>query len=258
MYKKQISDLTITANEQINSQYFRLRLKADKPLPEMHAGQFVEVLVENSKTTFLRRPFSIHYWDRENNEFWLLIQKVGDGTRQLSECKVGETLNVIFPLGNSYSSPLQTQQNILLIGGGAGSAPMLMLGSELHRLGFKPTFLLGARTKADLMELDRFVQLGDLHTTTEDGSCGDCKGYITNHPLLMTQKFDKIYTCGPTPMMKAIAQYAKEKGIDCEVSLENMMACGIGVCLCCVQDTVFGHKCVCTEGPVFNINDLKW
>ncbi len=256
--KKQISDLTITANEQINSQYFRLRLKADEALPEMRAGQFVEVLVEDSKTTFLRRPFSIHFWDREKNELWLLIQKVGDGTRKLSESKAGEKLNVIFPLGNGYSAPLQSQQNILLIGGGVGSAPMMMLAAELKRMGFTPVILLGARSKSDLLELDNFARYGELHTTTEDGSCGDCKGRVTNHPILSERKFDKIYTCGPTPMMKAVAKYAQEKGIDCEVSLENTMACGIGVCLCCVQDTQAGHKCVCTDGPVFNVNDLKW
>ncbi len=253
-----MSDLLITANETVNNQYFLLKLKAPEPLPEMHAGQFVEVLVDDSRSTFLRRPFSIHFWDKANNELWLLIQKVGGGTNKLSEKRVGETLNLIFPLGNSYNPPLQSQPNILLIGGGAGSAPMLMLGSELSRLGFKPTFLLGARSKNDLLELDHFAQYGELHTTTEDGTCGDCQGYVTNHPVLTGRKFDKIYTCGPTPMMKAVAQYAKTNGIECEVSLENTMACGIGVCLCCVQDTVAGHKCVCTEGPVFNINDLKW
>ena len=95
--------------------------------------------------------------------------------------------------------------------------------------------------------------------TTDDGSLGE-KGFVTKHSILDDPeiKFDKIYTCGPEIMMKAVAKMARSKGIDCEVSLENTMACGIGACLCCVTETIDGNKCVCTEGPVFNINDLKW
>jgi dihydroorotate dehydrogenase electron transfer subunit len=84
------------------------------------------------------------------------------------------------------------------------------------------------------------------------------KGFVTNHSVLKNVKLDKIFTCGPTPMMKAVAAYASAENIDCEVSLENTMACGLGACLCCVTDTKEGHKCVCTDGPVFNIKDLKW
>ena len=91
----------------------------------------------------------------------------------------------------------------------------------------------------------------------ESATVGE-KGFVTNHSLLKNKVFDKIYTCGPTPMMKAISAYAKTNNIECEVSLENTMACGFGVCLCCVTDTTEGHKCVCTEGPVFNLTTLKW
>ena len=92
--------------------------------------------------------------------------------------------------------------------------------------------------------------------TTEDATLGE-KGFVTNHSVL-SDDFDKIYTCGPTPMMKAVARYANEKGIDCEASLENMMACGLGACLCCVEKTTEGNLCVCKEGPVFNIKRLLW
>jgi dihydroorotate dehydrogenase electron transfer subunit len=134
---------------------------------------------------------------------------------------------------------------------------LLFFGDELKRAGFKPVFLLGARSKEDLVQLPDFRQRGTVHITTEDGSMGE-KGYVTDHSILRDEMFDRIYTCGPKPMMVAVAKYAASKGIFCEVSLENTMACGIGACLCCVEKTTEGHKCVCTEGPVFNINQLTW
>lgn len=250
-----MSDLIVTANEQLNNQYFLLKLTSKETLPEMLPGQFAEVLVDNSSTTFLRRPISIHFVDTANNELWLLVQKIGDGTRKMGEFVVGQSVNLLFPLGNSFSMPLP-HQKVLLIGGGVGVAPLLMMGVELQKKSIQPVFLLGARSKNDLLELDVFAKYGKVYTTTEDGSHGE-KGYVTHHSLLK-EKFDKLYTCGPTPMMKAVAAYALKNNIECEVSLENSMACGIGACLCCVEDTKEGHKCVCTDGPVFNIKDLKW
>lgn len=250
-----MSDLIVTANEQLNNQYFLLKLTCKETLPEMLPGQFAEVLVDNSSTTFLRRPISIHFVDTANNELWLLVQKIGDGTRKMGEFVVGQSINLLFPLGNSFSMPLP-HQKVLLIGGGVGVAPLLMMGVELQKKSIQPVFLLGARSKNDLLELDVFAKYGKVYTTTEDGSHGE-KGYVTHHSLLK-EKFDKLYTCGPTPMMKAVAAYALKNNIECEVSLENTMACGIGACLCCVEDTKEGHKCVCTDGPVFNIKDLKW
>ena len=102
-----------------------------------------------------------------------------------------------------------------------------------------------------------FSEFGDLYLTTEDGSEGE-KGYVTNHSILKEKRFDRIATCGPKPMMMSVARYAKQNDIECEVSLENDMACGLGACLCCVEDTTDGHICVCTEGPVLNIKKLLW
>jgi len=255
--KKYMHDLVITANEKLNNQYFLLKLTLNSTLPDMLPGQFAEVLIDDSPTTFLRRPISINYVDKQKNELWLLVQKVGDGTIKMAEYPIGKTLNLVYPLGNSFSDPLPNKKNVLLIGGGVGIAPMLMLGADLKEKGFEPVFLLGARSEKDLLELTDFERYGQVFSTTEDGSHGE-KGYVTQHSILTKQKFDKIYTCGPTPMMKAVASYATKNGIECEASLENMMACGIGACLCCVEDTKDGHKCVCTEGHVFNIKDLKW
>ena len=253
-------DLTVTSNNRMDGNYILMKLTGGTtPLPTMKPGQFAELKIEGSPSTYLRRPISINYVDHEHNELWLLIQMVGDGTRKLGELKKGDSLNMVLPLGNGFGMPDDNdkQKKLLLVGGGVGLAPMLMLGAELKNAGYSPIYLIGARNKAALLEMDEFKKIGAVYTTTEDGSDGE-KGFVTNHSLLQKEKFDKIYVCGPTPMMKAVASYAKQSGTECEVSLENKMACGLGACLCCVTETKEGNKCVCSEGPVFNINELTW
>ena len=186
--------------------------------------------IEVKASTFLRRPISINYVDKKTNEVWFLVQLVGDGTRKLATVKQGDIVNVVMPLGNGFTIPKDvTAFKPLLVGGGVGTAPMLMLGVELAKAGCKPTFLLGARSSKDLLQLKEFEKLGEVYTTTEDGSMGE-QGYVTGHSLLNNNSFNMIYTCGPKPMMVSVAKYAKANGIECEVSLENMMACGVGAC----------------------------
>lgn len=250
-------DMKVTENLRLHQNYCLLKLTADETLPEMLPGQFVEVKVDNA-TTFLRRPISINYVDKSKNELWLLIQIIGDGTLSMSKLKTGDTVDIMLPLGNSFTIPNQgEEQELLLIGGGVGTAPMLYLGDFLKKSGFKPSFLLGARSEKDVLQKEDFEAIGPVYITTEDGSLGE-KGYVTQHSILNNKRFDRIYTCGPKPMMVAVAKVAHEASIACEVSLENTMACGIGACLCCVEKTTEGHICVCTEGPVFNINKLTW
>lgn len=255
--KKQILDLNVVSNEKLGDKHILVKLTSSSPLPEMRPGQFAEVRVDNSPTTFLRRPISIHFVDRSKNELWLLIQLVGDGTRKLATLVAGDKLNLVLPLGNGFSDPNDNQKSLLLVGGGVGVAPLLELGNYLKQKGFQPTFLLGARSGKDLLQMEHYERVGRVLVTTEDGTLGE-KGFVTNHSALTKEKFDKIYSCGPTPMMKAVAAFAAKNGIDCEVSLENKMACGLGACLCCVTETKVGHKCVCSDGPVFNIKDLTW
>lgn len=255
--KKYVLDLTVSAVERINEKYVLIRLADDKPLPDMLPGQFVEVRVDNSPTTFLRRPISISFVDRSRNELWLLVAAIGDGTRAMASLAVGSRLNCLLPLGNGFTMPSSASERVLLVGGGVGVAPLLYMGAEMRRCGCKPTFLLGARRSADLLLLDHFRRYGRVFVTTEDGSAGE-RGFVTNHSVLQSEHFDRIQTCGPKPMMVAVARYAAASGIDCEASLENMMACGVGACLCCVEKTTEGNLCVCKEGPVFNINKLLW
>lgn len=257
---KYCKDLKIVAAEYPSDGYVLLRLTDNEPLGEILGGQFVEIRVDGTADTFLRRPISVNYVDRKNNELHLLIQIVGDGTKQLSTLKAGDKLNVLFPLGNGFTQG-KSGEKVLLVGGGVGIAPLLEYGKQLREAGATPVFLLGGRSKRNLLMLDRYSEIGEVYVTTEDGSLGE-KGFVTQHSCLKTLceagSDIRISVCGPKPMMVAVARYAKANNIRCEVSLENMMACGLGACLCCVEKTVKGNVCVCKEGPVFNINDLTW
>lgn len=256
--KKYILDLKVRAVEHLNPRYVLLKLTDDRAaLPDMLPGQFVEVRIDDSPSTMLRRPISINYVDRDANELWLLVALVGDGTRRLGSLSAGDTLNCVLPLGNGFTMANRPDERILLVGGGVGVAPLLYFGERLKAMGAVPTFLLGARSASDLLMLDRFQAIGKVAVTTEDGSMGE-KGFVTNHSLLQQATFDRISTCGPKPMMVAVARYAAQANIPCEASLENLMACGLGACLCCVEKTVDGNLCVCTEGPVFDTRRLLW
>lgn len=255
--KKFILDLTVNSVEALSDKHVLIKLTDDKPLPEMLPGQFVEVRVDNSPSTFLRRPISINNVDYDRNELWLLVAAVGDGTRQLQKLQKGDRFNCVLPLGNTFTMPTNNTQKVLLVGGGVGVAPLLYFGKRIKAMGGEPTFLLGARSAKDVLERELFEQVGRVLITTEDGSEGE-KGFVTNHSILAQEHFDRISTCGPKPMMMAVARYAFKNDIECEVSLENKMACGVGACLCCVEKTVEGNKCVCKEGPVMNIKKLTW
>ena len=256
--KKYVLDLRVTENQALHAHYVLLKATTPDgaPLPEMLPGQFAELRVDGSATTFLRRPISINYVDTGKNEVWFLIQLVGDGTRMLATLEPGDTLNAVLPLGNGFSAP-KSGEKVLLVGGGVGVAPLLYFGKKLCDAGCSPVFLLGARSAKDLLLLDEFGRYGRVCVTTEDGTAGE-RGFVTNHSVLDEIRFDRISTCGPKPMMMAVARYAASRGIECEASLENKMACGVGACLCCVEKTTEGNVCVCKEGPVINIKKLLW
>jgi dihydroorotate dehydrogenase electron transfer subunit len=252
---KQIVDFKVVEKQDYGRSVL-LRLQSEQPLPDIVPGQFVQVRVDGSPSTYLRRPISIHDVDFQQNEITLLVQQVGEGTRHLATAKMDDRINMVLPLGNGFSLP-EKGHKVLLVGGGIGIAPLYYFAKVLNERGIRPALLLGGKTKSDLLRLTDYQRLGETFVTTEDGSLGE-KGFVTQHSVWQKQNFDKIYVCGPKPMMKAVAKLAAEKDICCEVSLENLMACGLGACLCCVEDTVDGHVCVCKEGPVFNTRRLKW
>lgn len=252
---KEIHNFTVVERRQHGEQYFSLLLAHGADMQPIAPGQFVEVQVEGCREVMLRRPISVHDVDPVAGTLRLLIQIVGNGTRRLSQLAVGDHLNLVYPLGHGFTTDIPSGSRALLVGGGAGIAPLLHLSKILKTNGVCNTILLGGRTEALIPVRDEFNPYGDVCIATDDGSLGH-KGLVISHPAF-SEQYDIIYTCGPTPMMKAVARSAAERGIRCEVSLENMMACGVGACLCCVTDTDQGHRCVCKEGPVFDISTLK-
>ncbi|SHE38058.1 dihydroorotate oxidase B, electron transfer subunit [Mariniphaga anaerophila] len=258
MGKKSVSDFEVTDNIRLNATNFLIKLKAPGSLPVVKPGQFVNIDIKNSTEIFLRRPFSIFEVDYNRNTLSIIVKVLGRGSKKLTEIVPGEKLSIVFPLGRHFSYP-DKNDRILAVGGGSGLAPMLFLAKESGLPADNVDIIVGARSAADHVEISAYNKYGKIHLTTEDGSLGT-KGFVTDHPLLRNElkNYDKVYACGPEGMMKAVAGKAKKAGVFCEVSLENLMACGFGVCLCCIEPTVKGNSCVCTEGPVFNINDLKW
>lgn len=216
----------------------------------------MQALVDDSPATFLRRPLSVHDVDTGSGTLSLLVQAVGPGTERLSRLTPGDRLNLIYPLGNSFTLPLAGEK-VILTGGGCGMAPLLYLARKISESGVQPHFALGFRNRSRILEHDEFLKLGPVWISTEDGSQGH-KGFVTDIPAFREEEWDRVYCCGPEPMMMAVAAECRRRNIFCEVSLENLMACGMGICLCCVVPTTSGNLCSCTDGPVFNINHLKW
>jgi len=255
---KKIQDFFVDHYTWLNKTNYVIHLKSTQNLPGIFPGNFAEIEISDSSDIFLRRPLSIFDIDYDKNQISFYVKIIGKGTRKLSTLQHGRKVNIIYPLGNSFS--LTDSGNVLIAGGGSGIAPFLLLAEELKRNSTKMTFIFGAHTKDDIFFIERFSDYGPVHISTEDGSMGE-KGLITDHHIFNSDDigtFDKIFTCGPDPMMKAIAKIAKKQQITCEVSLENMMACGFGACLCCVVESVNGNVCVCTEGPVFDSKKLSW
>jgi len=251
-----VEDFELISNRRLTRDYFVIDLLGKGRLEKILPGQFVQVRVDNNRDTFLRRPISVYDVDYENNIIRLLIKEVGKGTGAIAKLNTGSSVNIIYPLGNSFSIGDKGSKS-LLVGGGVGVAPLFLLARSLKNklLDFK--FILGYQTAEHIIEIEKYSELGQVLITTDDGSYGH-KGLVVEHPELHEGDCDRIYCCGPEPMMKSVASIAKSRNLFCEVSLENTMACGFGVCLCCVVETTRGVINTCTEGPVFNINELKW
>lgn len=258
MRSKEVRNLVVVENTTLNTSNFLIRLKSETPLPRVKPGQFINVEIKDARDIFLRRPFSIFEIDYLQNTISIIVKILGRGSKKLTEIKAGDSLSIIFPLGKGFSIPNEGDK-VLLIGGGSGVAPMLFLAKECGLEKQNVNILIGAKTATDHINADTYKQYGNLFFATEDGSLGE-KGYVTQHSIFINnvRAYNKIYACGPDAMMKAVAKVAREESVFCEVSLENLMACGFGVCLCCIEPTVKGNLCVCTDGPVFNIKDLKW
>lgn len=253
---KKIQDFTVKEYQWLNSSSYIIVLQSSEPIPEIKPGNFAELKVPNASDVFLRRPLSVLDADYTKRTLSFYVKVIGKGTKKLGELNIGETVNIIYPLGNSFT--VNGAKKALIVGGGSGIAPFILLGRALKETGVDVAFLLGARTKEEVVLTQAFEKYGKVYAATEDGSYGE-KGLVTQHSVFKASfDYDVIYTCGPEPMMKAVAEIALERNVDCEASLENMMACGFGACLCCVTETTSGNLCVCTDGPVFKTSFLRW
>ena len=259
---------TVLWNKKISASYFQLGLSCFKPGFQAVPGQFVMVRLENHNWPLLSRPFSICSLidtDGLTTGLELLCKVVGNGTMALSKLKKGDHLTISGPLGNGFDAT-EKYRSVFIVAGGIGVAPMVLLGQTLIAKGVAPeniTVFLGGYSHTDLLCRDDFQRMGiQLVQTTDDGSSG-AKGLVTI-PLearLQTRPPDMIYACGPGAMLKAVAEISRRFQVRCQLSVETIMACGMGACLGCAVETrrtsdKFLH--VCVDGPVFDANEIHF
>lgn len=261
-------DTEILWNQPIAPTYFRMGLAAAAGFDMAKPGQFIMLRIGSDVTPLLRRPFSLLGLIRENRRVTgieILFKVVGKGTDRLSHCRVGDRLSVIGPLGNAFLVP-DTCRQLILVAGGIGVPPIRFLAHSLleqkERLSRCMVFV-GGRTEDDLVCITEFDLPGFLlDVSTDDGSQGS-QGMVTRglEKVLNAGPADLICACGPSGMLKAVTAIAMANRIPCQVSIEAMMACGMGACLGCavaVHDDETRYRHVCVDGPVFDAHRLKW
>ena len=244
----------VVRNEQIGSDVWVMDIHAPKQAAEAKVGQFCNVRVSDSTAPLLRRPISYAGFDAAKGIITLLYRVVGSGTELMTRLVVGDTLDCLGPLGEPYN----TTENMLLIGGGVGIAPMLCIANNL-KSGEQAQVILGFRNESETFWADLFKDSPvKVHITTDDGSVCT-KGFPTAimPELIGANQFTSVMTCGPTPMMKGVANVAKDLNVPCQVSLEERMGCGTGGCLGCGCDGAGGKRYkVCKDGPVFPAEEV--
>ena len=254
MSKKQVM-AEIIRHTSLSDGIFDMTLKAEEIAKEAKAGQFISVYL-NNKSKILPRPISICEIDRKDGAIRLVYRVAGKGTAEFSGMRTGMQLKVVGPLGNGFP---QKNKKAFLIGGGIGIPPMLELAKELD---CEKQIVLGFRD--ELFLLEDFRNRGQIYIATEDGSAGT-EGNVLDAIRENGLDADIIYACGPTPMLRAIKEYAAEQNTECWISMEERMACGIGACLACVckskekdAHSNVKNKRICKEGPVFLAQEVEF
>lgn len=273
----------IAKNEEVLPGHRLMALRAPDLVSLAGPGQFLHIRCSDWREPLLRRPISIHAVSRDRGLVYILYRIVGKGTSLLAQKLPGEELDVIGPLGNGFTLP-QPGERVAVVGGGIGTAPLFFLVQEIQRLynqnnpSGKGTgqvnnssektviFFAGAATKSVLPAVEQISALGvTVHTATDDGSAGyhgtvtDLLGRHLGH-----SEFNRIYACGPTPMLRALAGLIVPRGIPAQVSLEERMGCGVGACLSCAcriktpAGEGFQYKHACTDGPVFELGEVYY
>ena len=254
----------LVKKEKLNSDIFKFSVEAPSIVKTSKPGNFIEIRVSDQVEPFLRRPISIYNMDRENGILEFIFQVKGKGTKILAQKEVGDNIDIIGPLG--YVTFIYEQyKNLAIIGGGIGVFPLYELAKCAKKDEKKVNIYLGYRSKDFVVLEEEFKQVSDnFILTTDDGSYSQ-KGYAIQflEKDIDEGKVDSIFACGPLPMLKAVQKLATEKSIPCQISLEEKMACGLGVCLGCAVKTTKSSKeapeylHVCKAGPVFNSKDVE-
>lgn len=245
----------IISQDKLSEGIYSMWLSVGEMASYAKAGQFLSVYSRDG-SRILPRPISICEIDREKNAIRLVYRVVGKGTAEFSGMEAGMQLKVLGPLGNGFT---KRDKKAFLIGGGIGIPPMLQLAKELD---CEKQMVLGFRDELFLME--EFEKQGAVYVATEDGSAGT-KGNVLDAIREHGLTADVMYACGPAPMLKALKAYAAEHGIECWISMEERMACGVGACLACVcrssekdDHSNVNYKRICKEGPVFLAEEVRF
>ena len=259
MKKKEIC--TVIRQKEIGDGIFSMWIQTENIGKEAKPGQFVS-LYSKDGSKLLPRPISLCEIDRENSRLRLVYRVTGakTGTEEFSRLKAGDTIPVIGPLGNGFPVEKAEGKRAFLMGGGIGVPPILELAKQMQCE--KKQIVVGYRNAPTFLK-EEFEAAGELYISTEDGSVGT-KGNVMDAIREQKLEADIIYACGPTPMLRAIKQYAEENGIECYISLEERMACGIGACLACVckskekdAHSNVNNKRICKDGPVFLSTEVE-
>ncbi|WP_419392493.1 dihydroorotate dehydrogenase electron transfer subunit [Cytobacillus praedii] len=257
MIKKELCQ--IVSQAEIAEHIFKLTLQGELVREMNEPGQFVHLKVSDYAEPLLRRPISISDINKDENQFTMIYRAEGRGTALLSERKPGDFVDVLGPLGNGFPiEAASTGETALLVGGGIGVPPLYELSKRLVKRGVKVIHVLGFQSENVVFYDEDFTKLGETYVATVDGSYGT-KGFVTNIIEDRKLTFDVLYSCGPTPMLKALENNYKDKKV--YLSLEERMGCGIGACFACVchtADDPSGHtyKKVCSDGPVFKAGEV--
>lgn len=250
----------IVAHTRDTDQYFRLVVRAPEISPLIHPGQFAHVRIPRLVNALLRRPFSIFQVGPDT--FSILYKVVGKGTAALAAMCPGEELNVLAPLGHGFTVPEPGGPTPLLVAGGYGMAALYLLAERSPQPGI---VFVGGKRREDILCEAEFRALGwEVRLTTEDGSRGE-QGLVTQ-PLAAELHRNavgrKLFACGPTPMLRAVARLAEQFRVPAELSMDQPMCCGVGVCLTCVvpvrTNGGWEYQRTCTEGPVFEAHQIAW
>lgn len=251
-----LEHVDVISNVRIASGVGTMTLHAPRIAAAARPGQFLELRVSPGAEPLLRRAFAIH---RTTGDFIeILYQVVGRGTRLVARMPRGTVTDAIGPLGNGWRLP-DGLARVLLVAGGLGAAPLGMLAEELSACGVAVSVALGAPTAERLLARDLFDRAARrVELATDDGSEGEHGTVMGPLERLLDPAPDLVCACGPEPMVRAVAERCAGAGVPCRVSLERLMACGIGACLSCVVRTREGLKRVCVDGPVFDAAQIVW